>query len=452
MNVDMLDRFHQAFGTLGSTLAGANLLWLRNARRRAFEQFGALGLPPTRDEDWKYTNVSALERRTLHFAPSLDGEVRADRAMACDAAALASTDEPTQLLVFVNGCYTPALSRTAGVAGHVFAGSITQALDAMPERLEPLIAACADAPANGFAALNSAFFSDGYVIALPRDCVLDAPIHVLFIADEPELANQPFNVVFADAGSQCEIVEHFIGLSDAFYLTNVSTHIVADDGARVDHYRLQQEGRHAFHIASVTAVQRRASHFASHAFAFGAALSRADIATTLDAEDAHATLNGLYVATGRQHVDHHTRIDHAKPRGTSRETYRGVLDGAARGVFNGKVIVHPDAQRTDAHQANHNLLLSRDAEVDTKPQLEIYADDVKCTHGASVGQLDDNQLFYLRARGIDEPVARAVLCHAFARDIVDRVGVPALRTRIEALLLAHVPHGERIAGLTSVGP
>jgi Fe-S cluster assembly protein SufD len=195
------------------------------------------------------------------------------------------------------------------------------------------------------------------------------------------------------------------------------------------------------------AAQQRASRFASHVFAFGSALSRTDIGVSLNAEDAQTTLNGLYLAGGRQHVDHHTRIDHAKPHSMSREYYRGVLDGAARGVFNRKVRVHPDAQKIDTHQANHNLLLSRDAEIDTKPQLEIFADDVKCTHGATVGQLDENQLFYLRARGVEEPMARALLTYAFARDIVERVGIDSLRGWLEALLLARMPEGERIKEL-----
>lgn len=195
------------------------------------------------------------------------------------------------------------------------------------------------------------------------------------------------------------------------------------------------------------AAQQRASRFASHVFAFGSALSRTDIGASLNAEDAQTTLNGLYLAGGRQHVDHHTRIDHAKPHSMSREYYPGVLDGAARGVFSGKVRVHPDAQKTDTHQANHNLLLSRDAEIDTKPQLEIFADNVKCTHGATVGQLDENQLFYLRARGVEEPMARALLTYAFARDIVERVGIDSLRGWLEALLLARMPEGERIKEL-----
>jgi Fe-S cluster assembly protein SufD len=215
----------------------------------------------------------------------------------------------------------------------------------------------------------------------------------------------------------------------------------------IEHYKLQQEGPQAYHIGGVHAAQSRNSRLVTHSIALGALLARNDVTTAFDAEGCDATLNGLYLVGGRQHVDHHTRIDHAKPNGTSREYYRGVLDGASRGVFNGKVIVHPGAQRTDAHQANHNLLLSRDAEVDTKPQLEIYADDVKCSHGATVGQLDDAQIFYLRSRGVDEAMARGLLTYAFARDVIERIRVAPLRAGLEKLLLARLPQGDRISQL-----
>jgi Fe-S cluster assembly protein SufD len=449
MNVETLDRFHQAFGVLAGTLPGAGLPWLQDARRRAFEQFGALGFPTISQEDWKYTNVSAIEKRPFHFAARRAAD-QIDTARVGDWS-LAGT---SHLLVFVNGRYAPGLSRVGRLPGGVFVGSIGEALDVLPDRLEAVISArpaqsaqSAASAANGFAALNAAFFSDGFAVALPPDTAIDEPIHMLFIADEPELAVQPFNVVLADPRSRCAIVEHFVNVTAEPYLTNTVTRIEAAEGAVLEHHRVQQEGPKAFHIASIDVVQQRASRFASHVFAFGAALSRTDIGVRLDGEDAHAALNGLYLALGRQHVDHHTRIDHAQPHGTSREYYRGVLDGAARGVFNGRVVVHPGAQKTDTHQANHNLLLSRDAEIDTKPQLEIYADDVKCTHGATVGQHDENQLFYLRARGIDAPVARALLTYAFARDIVERVGIASLRARLEALLLARTPEGERIKEL-----
>ncbi len=441
MNHEPLDHFHQAFATQAKILPGAELPWLRAARRRAFEQFGTLGVPTTRDEDWKYTNVAMLGKRPWHFAPQRSDDV--DGRHIVEELAL---DAQGDRLVFVNGRYAPKLSNVQRLPHGVFVGSLARALREMPDRLEAMFSA--QTWPDGLAALNTAFLCDGFVVVLPPGIVLDRPLQMLFLSDEAGLAVQPFNVVLAGARSGCAIVEQFVGLNNEVYLTNTITRIVADEQVDVQHYRLQQEGGKAFHIAGIDAEQGHASHFTSHAFAFGSALSRTGIAAHLNARDAEVTLNGLYFAGGRQHVDHHTRIDHAKPRGTSREYYRGVLDGAARGVFNGRVIVHPDAQQTDAYQANHNLLLSRDAEIDTKPQLEIFADDVRCTHGATVGQLDENQLFYLRARGVDEFTARALLTYAFARDIVERVRFDALRGRLESLLLARMPEGGRIRELT----
>jgi Fe-S cluster assembly protein SufD len=443
MKSESLDHFHQAFRQLENTSAGAELPWLCAARRSAFDQFDALGLPTTRHEDWKYTDVSAIGKRSWHFVPENTGRIDdSDVRRVVDGLAL---DPAGNRLVIVDGRYVPGLSKLNDLPHGVFVGSFTRALREMPERLKGTIVS--PTYADGFVALNTAFLTDGYVVVLPPGEVLDQPLHIVFLTDEAGLAVQPFNVVLAEARSGCVIVEHFVGLGDEVYWTNAVTRIIADEQADVQHYRLQQEGRKAFHIASVVATQQRASVFASHAFAFGAALSRTGIGTSLNAANAQATLNGLYFVGGRQHVDHHTRIDHAEPHGTSREYYRGVLDGAARGVFNGRVIVHRDAQQTDTHQANHNLLLSRDAEIDTKPQLEIYADDVKCTHGATVGQLDEKQLFYLRARGIEERMARALLTYAFARDVVERVRIDSLRGRLEKLLLARTPEGERIREL-----
>jgi Fe-S cluster assembly protein SufD len=438
-----LDPFHHAFRQVARTLPGAELSWLRAARRSAFDQFDALGLPTTRDEDWKYTNVSALGKRPWHFAPQRTGHIHnGDMRRIVDELVL---DPADHRLVFVNGHHVSQLSKLHGLPHGVFVGSLARALREMPQWLEAAIAS--QTHADGFAALNTAFMADGFAVLLPPGEVIERPLHMLFLADEAGLATQPFNVVLAGARSGCAIVEHFAGQGGDAYWTNAVTRIVVDEQADVQHYRLQQEGPKAFHIASVFVAQQRASRIASHAFAFGGALSRTGIGTSLNAENAQATLNGLYFVGGRQHVDHHTRIDHAVVHGTSREYYRGVLDGAAHGVFNGRVIVHPDAQQTDTHQANHNLLLSRDAEIDTKPQLEIYADDVKCTHGATVGQLDEDQLFYLRARGVEERMARALLTYAFARDVVERVRIDSLRGRLENVLLTRTREGERIREL-----
>ncbi|HYS63484.1 MAG TPA: Fe-S cluster assembly protein SufD [Paraburkholderia sp.] len=446
MKDQSLDSFHHAFRQVARTLPGAELPWLRAACRSAFEQFDALGLPTTRQEDWKYTDVSAIGKRSWHFAPQRTGGTGhtgdSDMRRVVDELAL---DPAGHRLAFVNGRHVPRLSKLNGLPHGVFVGSLARALREMPQRLEAAIAS--KTYADGFAALNSAFLADGFAVVLPPGEVIDQPLHMLFLSDEPGLAVQPFNVVLAGARSGCTIVEHFVGLGGDAYWTNAVTRVVADEQADVQHYRLQQEGPKAFHIASVVVAQQRASRFASHAFAFGGALSRTGISTSLNAAHAQATLSGLYFVGGRQHVDHHTRIDHADVHGTSREYYRGVLDGAAHGVFNGRVIVHPYAQQTDAHQANHNLLLSHDAEIDTKPQLEIYADDVKCTHGATVGQLDEDHLFYLRARGVEERMARALLTYAFARDVIERVRIDSLRGRLEDVLLARTREGERIREL-----
>jgi Fe-S cluster assembly protein SufD len=289
--------------------------------------------------------------------------------------------------------------------------------------------------------------SDGAYVHLARGVVLEEPIHLLFVALTPNAAAHPRNLVVAEAGAQATVIEHYVGRDGVEYFTNAVTQIFAAEGAAVEHCKLQQEAAQGFHVGAIHAAQGRDSRFVSHSMAFGAALARNDITTQFDAAGCTATLNGLYVAGGRQHIDHHTRIDHGRPDGTSREYYRGVLDGRSRGVFNGKVIVHPGAQHTDAEQLNHNLLLSEGSEIDTKPQLEIYADDVKCTHGATVGQLDDAQLFYLRSRGVEEETARALLTYAFAQDVIDRIRIAPVRARLKQLLLSRLPQGHRIREL-----
>lgn len=437
MSDETLDRYREAFHTLARTLPGAELAWLRGLRRRSFERFQTLGFPSTRLEDWKYTDVSALARHAWHLGSPCGDAV--DVASIVDDLAL----EPTAgRLVFINGRHSPRLSRVRDLPEGVFVGSLARALREIPDRLQAVMGHWT--PEDGFGALNAAFLSDGFVVIVPQACRLERPLQMLFVTDEAGLAMHPFNLVLSGPGARCSVVEQHVGIADDAYWTNTVTRIVAAEQAQVEHCKIQHEGRRAFHIARVEFAQQHASRVVSHSFAFGGALSRTEIDAQLAGTDARTDFNGLYFASGRQHVDHHTRIDHGYARCTSREYYRGVLDGAAHGVFNGRVIVHQDAQGTDTHQSNHNLLLSRDAEIDTKPQLEIYADDVKCTHGATVGRLDENQLFYLRSRGIDEAGARASLIWAFARDIVDRVSDAAVRDRLAKLLFARMPHAERI--------
>ncbi|GLU31448.1 Fe-S cluster assembly protein SufD [Trinickia caryophylli] len=436
MSESTLELYRQAFHSLARTLPGAELAWLRAARRRAFERFEKLGFPGTRLEDWKYTDVAAIAGGAWHFTSP-----RGDDADVSSIVDELVVEKTAARLVFVNGRHAPKLSRAQSLPDGVFVGSLTRALREIPEQLEPAMGH--ETPKDGFAALNAAFVSDGYVVVLPRDCRLEQPLQMLFVTDEAGLAMHPSNVVLAAPGAQCTVVEQFAGVADDAYLTNVVTRIVAQEQAQIEHCRIQHEAKRSFHIGHLDIVGQRASRVVSHSFAFGAALSRVQIDADLAAADAYAELDGLYFLRGRQHADHHTRIDHEYPRGTSRQYYRGVLDGASRGVFNGRVVVHQDAQRTDTHQSNHNLLLSADAEIDTKPQLEIYADDVKCTHGATVGRLDENQLFYLRARGIDEAAARACLLEAFARDVLERVSNERLRDKLTGILLARMPGAQQ---------
>jgi len=425
------DHYREQYTRLESMRCGTQPAWLERTRAAAFERFAELGLPTLRDEDWKYTSVASIDKREFKLAPASHNGVSADQV-----ATLALGE--SHLLVFVNGRHAPALSRVGRLPAGAEIGSLAAAVAQHPDRYQEMLTRDAQAPVNGFTALNAACWADGALVDLAAGCAVDAPIHLLFITTDAELAVLPRNLVRAGTGSHAEIIEHHVASIDAAYLTNAVTQIEAGALATIVHSKLQQEGPRGSHIADIRASQAQGSRFTSQSFAFGGLLSRNDIATRLDAPGCEAVLLGLYMAGGRQHMDHHTRIDHLQPRGTSREFYKGVLDGAARAVFNGRVIVHADAQQTDAQQTNRNLLLSDHAEVDTKPQLEIYADDVKCNHGATVGQLDAEQIYYLRSRGVDPASARALLTFAFAADIATRVSNLSLRSRLEALLRVRV--------------
>jgi Fe-S cluster assembly protein SufD len=284
---------------------------------------------------------------------------------------------------------------------------------------------------------------DGAFVSVPKGVVLKQPLHLAFLASagsKPAVAH-PRSLILAGVNSQASIVESYIGAKGDVYFTNAVTELVADENAVIDHYKLQRESTEAFHVATMQVHLGRGSNVTSHSIALGGALVRNDVNAMLAAEGGECTLNGLYLAAGRQHIDNHTRIDHAMPHCASHELYKGILDGQAHGVFNGKIYVHPDAQKTDAKQTNKTLLLSPDAVINTKPQLEIYADDVKCTHGATIGQLADEALFYLRSRGIGRQEARNLLTFAFANDLVSRIKIEAIRNQLEGVLLAdrHTP-------------
>jgi Fe-S cluster assembly protein SufD len=412
-----LQDFHRLDGVGPSTVAAL--------RERGLSRFTTAGFPTTALEDWKYTNVTALAEQA-HRLPA--SELPPGSGALTARARLRAGIE----LVFVNGRFAPSLSSTATLPKGALAGSLAGALRTHPELIEPHLGryAAFDAAADSLTALNTAFIRDGAFVYAPVGAQITTPIHCLFVsltANGP-IVTHPRTLIVAGEGSRLTVVEHYVG--DGTYWTNPVSEAVLGAAAALTHVKVQREGAHGSHTGVVAVEQSADSRLHSHAISLGAALARSDISTRLDAPGAECTLDGLYLAGGVQHVDHHTTIDHRQPRGTSRELYKGIMDGRATGVFNGKVFVRPHAQQSDAQQMNKNLLLSDDAQVETKPQLEIFADDVKCSHGATIGQLDDDAIFYLRARGIDAATARQLLIFAFANELVARIDVAPLRQHL----------------------
>jgi Fe-S cluster assembly protein SufD len=436
---------------LPQAMPGNHLPWLRQARKTALERCVTQGLPTTRDEEWKYTDVSAIGRRA-NLTPGLTpGKTKLDAAISAALPEWLLQQENTALLVFVNGHYQPGLSNLGALPQGVRLHNLSQQIDFAPAMLQPFLGNelmdGGSVAQNVFDSLNAAFATDGAVLHLSSGIKLAAPIYLLCIAHGEGAAIYPRHVIVAEEGAQATVIEHYVGTAGAANFTDALTQISLGAGAELEHYKLLEEDGAAYHIGGIHARQAAGSRFASHSFVVGGRLSRNQITTLLAEEGGECLFNGLYLASGRQHIDHHTRIEHAAPGCTSRQYYRGILDGAGRGVFNGKVIVQQGAMKTDAHQANNTLLLSRQAEMDTKPQLEIFADDVKCTHGATVGPLDEDTLFYLRSRGIDAVLAKALLGYGFAHDVIDRVSLPALRARLEKILLARLPQGAMLEEL-----
>lgn len=412
--------------------------WLASIRKAAISRFDEVGFPTTRHEEWKYTNVAPLAKVRFQPAAQVSDRLPADRVEQM------SFGEPScARLVFVNGRYSERLSSVRSLPEGVKAGSLSAKLASEANDLEPHLGRYADYHEHAFVALNTAFMEDGAYVDVPKGVAMPEPIYLLFVSTtqkEPEVS-YPRNLIVVGEGSQLAVVEGYFALEKGIYFTNAVTEVVAGSNAVIDHYKLGSESDRAFHVATQQAYLGRSSNLSSHSISMGGALVRNDVNATLEGEGAECTLNGLYVVTGQQHVDNHTRIDHVKPLCSSRELYKGILDGKARGVFNGKIYVHKNAQRTDAQQANKNLLLSKDAWINTKPQLEIYADDVKCTHGSTIGQLDQNAIFYLRSRGIDLEAARSLLTQAFASDMVRRIKIEPMQDRLDRLLAARLENG-----------
>jgi Fe-S cluster assembly protein SufD len=417
--------------------------WLRTLRQGGIARFAELGFPTLRDEDWRFTNVAPIAR--LPFKPAFAGPPEGLPAKVLTQFTFATLAGPR--LVFINGSFSAQLSSVPPGPGGVKLGSIAEALAGDSALLEPHLARYTRTDDNAFAALNTAFFNDGALIMVPAGTTIAEPVQLLFIstAREPGATSHPRNLIIAEAGSRLTVVENYVRTADATYLTNAVTELVVGDQAVVEHCKFQDESLEAFHIATLQVQLGRGANFIGHSIATGARLSRNNISTTLAAEGVECVLNGLYLTRCDQLADHHMIVDHAQPRCNSHEYYNGILEDRSKGVFHGRILVRPDAQKTDAKQTNKNLLLSENATIDTKPQLEIYADDVKCTHGATVGQLNDESVFYLRSRGIGPETARRMLIHAFAAEIIDRVRCAPVRAELDRLVWDRLEQNERIA-------
>ena len=401
--------------------------WVARIRRTGMERFREAGFPTVREEAWKYTNVAPFVKIPYQPAPR-ERETFARSPLPLPAGAGAQ-------IVVVNGRYAPELSSIGLLTGGLEVASLADAIATRPDVIESRLATVAR-DGNAFADLNSAFLEDGVFVRIPASTVVAEPIHLVFLS-EPAFGptvSHPRNLVLAEAGSQAAIVETYLGTAGEPYFTNAVTEIVLEHGAVLDFSKLEREGDAAFHVATTAVSVGRNANFTSHSITLGGALARNDLNVRLDAEGADCTLNGLFLGNGRQLLDNHTLIDHARPHGTSRELYKGILDGKSRGIFHGKIIVRPDAQKTDAMQTNKNLLLSKEALVNSEPALEIFADDVKCRHGSTIGQLDASAMFYLRSRGIGEDEARNLLVYAFASDVASRIRVAPLRELVERQL------------------
>ncbi len=415
---------------------------VRRLRLEGLETFDRIGFPSRRQEEWRKTNVAPIKRTPFQRAEGGLGDLTPEKIRPFLVPDCVD-------LVFVNGRFSSELSRLQDLPEGVFAGSLAEALAQRGDLVEQYLGRYADIQ-HPFVALNTAHIEDGAFIHVPRGTAVETTIHVLFLstgestgsdAGEPTVS-YPRNLFVAEESSQLTVVESYGGFADDRYFSCPVTEIVGQANSVIDHYRLGQESQGAYHVATQKIHLDRDTNFFPHSINHGGALVRNDIQAMLDAEGIHCTLNGLYLARGSQHVDHQMRVDHAKPNCHSYELFKGILEDRARAVFNGRIYVHQDAQKTDAKQSNRNLLLSKDALVHSNPQLEIFADDVRCTHGSTTGHLDDEAVFYLRSRGIGEEAARSLLTYSFAGEVLDEIRLEAVRKDLEEFLFTRLPKGE----------
>ncbi len=430
---EQLESYLATFSEFAKTAAGRNLPWLTKLREDAFARFCEVGFPTTHDEDWRFTNVAPIAKAAFRLANGSGriGKSELEEWLLPGAACQ---------LVFVDGRFRRELSSLDKLPAGVKVNSLANEIGSNPATVEPHLGRYLDTARDAFSALNTAFLEDGGFVHIRRGTVLEQPIHLLFVstAGEAPLMSHPRNLILVEEQSQAAIVEDYVSLGGGKAFCNTATELIAGESAVVSHYMVEREHREAFNVSTLRIQQARSANVATHSILLGGGLVRNNVHPVLAGEGAECLINGLFIGNGRQHLDNYMLVEHAQPHCESRQFYNGILDGKSHGVFHGRIIVHKDAQKTDAKQTNRNLLLSDDAQIDTKPQLEIYADDVKCTHGATIGQIEEGALFYLRSRGIDEVSARKLLLLAFANECLDRMKEETVRTHLQAIINHHL--------------
>jgi len=424
--------YQAAFRSLQDNQQDSSVPWLKLLRESAMVRFEELGFPSVKDEEWKYTNVAPIARN--EFRPLVFTGVEASGS---DLANWFVPEAKESQLVFVDGILRPDLSSVAALPNSVVAIDLAQAIagERYGQVVREHLARGADYVANGFTALNTGFISSGAFVYIPRNVEVTTPLHLLFVSSAAQAASFPRVLVVAGENSKATVVESYLGTHPTPYFTNAVVELALKDGARLEHYKVQRESVEAFHIATTAVDLGPNSSYDATTITFGAQLSRHDVNVTMNHEGSECWVDGLYLVTTGQHADTHSVIDHRQPHCTSHQLYKGILDGKSRAVFNGKVFVRHNAQKTDAMQTNKNLLLSNEARVDTKPQLEILADDVKCAHGAAVGQIDEDELFYLETRGIHPDLARNLLTYGFAEEVIGKIKIDSIRTQLDEAVL-----------------
>lgn len=425
-----LQAYLEEFEAFAKRAPGADAPWIKQLRQEAFARFWELGFPTVRDEDWRFTSLAPLNTQTFWLATN-SGTALVD----LDTIDTLTPAGVTNRIVFVNGQYAPELSRIEETAGLVVM-PLGEAIAAGHPLVQQHLAKHEKYRHDAFTALNTAFIENGAFVHVKRGAVIEQPIYVLYVSvgNGEALMSHPRNLIVADEQSQATIVEDYVSVgADAGtpFFSNVVTELIAGQDSVLSHFMIEREDTAAINISTLHLQQARNANVDSHSVLIGGGLVRNNVHPVLAGQGADCLINGLFVANGRQHMDNYMKVEHAAPHCNSRQFYNGILDGQSRGVFHGRIIVHKDAQKTDAKQTNRNLLLSDGAQIDTKPQLEIYADDVKCTHGATIGQMDEEALFYMRSRGIAEQEARRLMLFAFASECLDRMKPGPVRTWLD---------------------